>query len=123
MILKTNKSGFTLIELVMVIVILAILAVVAIPKYQDMSGNADQAAEDGIVGAVRAGIYASFAAQNPPAYPATLDGQLDGTCATCFDTVLDQGGVSNAAWSKAGLVYTGPTGTTYTYVPATGIFN
>ncbi|MBU1726790.1 MAG: prepilin-type N-terminal cleavage/methylation domain-containing protein, partial [Candidatus Omnitrophica bacterium] len=52
-----RRRGFTLIELVMVIVILAILAIVAIPKYFDLQSDARSAAEKGVVGGVRAGVY------------------------------------------------------------------
>ncbi|MDP3111479.1 MAG: prepilin-type N-terminal cleavage/methylation domain-containing protein [Thermodesulfovibrionales bacterium] len=54
-----NKGGFTLIELVMIIVILGILAAVAIPKYQDLKTDAENAADAGVLGAVRSstGIY------------------------------------------------------------------
>ena len=41
--MKTQK-GFTLIELIIVIVILAILAAVAIPKFVDLSAQANEAA-------------------------------------------------------------------------------
>ncbi len=119
-----KKKGFTLIELVMVIVILGILAVVAIPKFVDLSGRANTSAEAGVVGGVRAGIATYHAAQNPPAYPATLDGASNGACTAanpCFDTVLSQGGVTSG-WTKADLVYTGPAAGSYTYVPATGAF-
>lgn len=123
----TNRRGFTLIELIMVIVLLGLLAVVAIPKYYDLSGNAKVAAEKGVVGGVRAGIYTIHAnnlANNiTPAYPATLDSNANGACVTCFSTVLDQGGVNDTNWTKSGLVYTGPNGGSYTYVPATGQFN
>ena len=120
--MRRSAKAFTLIELVMVIVILGILAAVAIPRFIDLTASANDAAERGVVGGVRAGIY-TYYAQNR-AYPASLDGAANGDCTTanaCFDTVLAQGGVT-ADWSKAGNVYTGPTGATYTYTPATGAF-
>ena len=120
---SNNKSaGFTLIELVMVIVVLAILAVVAIPRFVDLSGDANTSAEQGVVGGVRAGI-STYLAENQ-AYPATLDAAADGACTTanaCFNTVLGQGGITSD-WTKAGLVYTGPATNAYTYAPATGAF-
>ena len=117
------KKGFTLIELVMVIVILGILAAVAVPKYFDLQAQAKTAAEKGVVGGVRAGITTYFA-QNK-AYPSNLDSATNAACATaniCFDTVLQQGGVTSD-WAKASATsYTGPAGTTYTYTAATGDF-
>lgn len=56
------QKGFTLIELVMVIVILGILAAVAIPKFIDLTGNAQTAAVAGIVGALGAAGADNYAA-------------------------------------------------------------
>lgn len=119
---KTSEKGFTLIELIMVIVVLAILAIVAVPKFVDLSGDANKAAEAGVVGGVRSGILTQFAKNK--AYPAALDGAANGLCSktnVCFTTVLDPG--ISEQWERVSATsYKGPTGTTYTYTPATGSF-
>lgn len=58
-----NQKGFTLIELVIIIVILGILAAVAIPRYQDMSTQAREAAARGSLGNVRSAITIYYANQ------------------------------------------------------------
>ncbi len=71
----TRQGGFTLIELVIIIVVLGILAAVAIPKYQDMSGEAKEAACRSALGALRSGItifYANQAVQTGTATWPTL---------------------------------------------------
>ena len=49
-----RQSGFTLIELVMVIVILGILGAIATPIFVDLEGDAQDAAERGMSGAIKA---------------------------------------------------------------------
>jgi len=58
-----NEKGFTLIELVIIIVILSILAAVAIPKYQDLSSEAREAAARSALGSIRSGITIFYANQ------------------------------------------------------------
>jgi MSHA pilin protein MshA len=58
-----NQKGFTLIELVIIIVILGILAAVAIPKYQDISSEAREAAARSALGGLRSGIAIWYANQ------------------------------------------------------------
>ncbi|MBN2226598.1 MAG: prepilin-type N-terminal cleavage/methylation domain-containing protein [candidate division Zixibacteria bacterium] len=60
--LRENR-GFTLIELVIIIVILGILAAVAIPKYQDVSTEAREAAARAALGGLRSGIAIWYANQ------------------------------------------------------------
>ena len=56
-----QQSGFTLIELIMVIVVLGALAVTALPRYVDLQTEADQAAVDGVAGALGAGAATNLA--------------------------------------------------------------
>ena len=51
-----NQNGFTLIELIMVTIILGILAAVAIPRYMTTVVKAEAAAEDAVIGSIKAGL-------------------------------------------------------------------
>ena len=59
----SNSSGFTRIEVVIIIVVLGILAAVAIPKYQDITGEAREAAARASLGSIRSAITIYYANQ------------------------------------------------------------
>ena len=61
---RKQQKGFTIIELVVVIVILGILAAVAFPKFQDLSGDAQQAVVNATGSAVKSGAVLLYAKNN-----------------------------------------------------------
>lgn len=61
--MRSTQKGFTLVELVVVIVILGILAATALPKFIDLSSEADQAATEGVAGALGSAAAINYGAR------------------------------------------------------------
>lgn len=90
--MKAMSRGFTLIELVVVIVILGILAAVAVPKFFDLSGQAEVAAAQGVAGAIASGSSVNFAAKKVGAPTAVTLNQAN-VCTSAILGGLMQGGI------------------------------
>lgn len=110
--MKKQQSGFTLIELVMVIVILGLLAVTAIPAFVDLSNEAEQAAVDGIAGALGSASAINYGSRR-------ANGALGTAIADCADVAnalssalpadytITGGAVANNATATCTVTHTG----------------
>lgn len=80
-ILKLAQKGFTLIELIITIVIIGVLAAVAIPKFQDLTGDAEKGVAAGVGAAMASATSVNYGRSKVPG--ATVCGAGVNTPAGC----------------------------------------
>lgn len=85
------QRGFTLVELLIVVIILAILAAIVIPQFSSASTDAQEAALDSNLNAIRSAIEL-YKVQHNGKYP----GQVAATGATCTVGSAGTGAINTA---------------------------
>lgn len=63
---KLAQKGFTLIELIITIVIIGVLAAVAIPKFQDLTNDAEKGVAAGVAAALASGTSVNYGRSKVP---------------------------------------------------------
>lgn len=89
-VMKKQNSGFTLIELVVVIVILGILSATAVPRFANLTTDAENAVANGVAAAVVSAAVIEYADNQAAQSIASIKAAVQ-TSETGFTTSIDAG--------------------------------
>mgnify|MGYP001293388894 CR=1 FL=1 len=99
--MKTRKSGFTLVEILIVVIILGILAAIIIPQFTDASTSAKESSLTSNLQTLRSQI-GLYKIQHNDNYPDTTSNDA---FVTCLTTVTDVDGVAWVDQATSGTPY------------------
>ena len=125
----SRQAGYSRLEIAFIFVLVLFVGLLAVTKYLEISEDAEEAMEPGLIKGVRAGIAAyaeeSLERGNSQRYPNVLDEAEPGPATArdpYFGRVLEKG-VAVEGWSKLEKnQYRTPSGKTMVYYPQSGEF-